>query len=263
MEPPADILIVAREDDRVAIRLRRALEERSRRVIQLDGPSAARIFTIRVQSDSTIVAPSVPMFIRASAWWSDVAPETPDDRFLRAEEYATFWAAAALCDAPVVNRPGRHGGVGRMTWGAIARAQNLRPERERCEIFASGPEMVTHLDDAMWAEDPNYVSAPIGSLQARLPVRARKISADALYEIITVVGQRAFSATTDPSTVRLDLINRSLTLARQVDVHFATVTWAIDDGGATAVRLNDAPDEAELRYSWSEVVEALCLDLMQ
>lgn len=258
---PADVLIIAREDDRVAIRLRRALEERSRRVIQFDGPSASRIFTIRVRSDSTVVAPSVPMFVRASAWWSDPAPESPDDLFLRAEEYATFWAATTLCAAPVINRPGRHGGVGRLTYGAIAGASRSRPEPGRSEIFASGPELVAETDGAFWAEDANYVSAPIGDLPAKAPVRARKLNPSALYEIITVVGDRGFSATSDPRSSELDLIGQSLALARRIGVHFATITWAVDGAGATAVRLNDAPEESELRYAWNEVAQAICEDL--
>jgi hypothetical protein len=257
-----DILIIARQDDGIAIRLRQALERRRHRVSHLDGPSAAHLFTIRVESNSTSVAPPVPIFVRASAWWYDQAPQDPDYGFLRAEEYATFWAATALSRAPVINRPGRYGAVGRMTSGAIASALNLQPELACSESYASGPEVVEGADD-IWGEDANYVSAPIKDLQARIPVRARKVNPNALYEIITVVGTSAFAATDDSRTAELDLICQSLALARKANVHFATITWTIDDTGATPVRLNAEPVEPELRYTWNEVCQALCKDLMQ
>lgn len=150
-----------------------------------------------------------------------------------------------------------------MTWGAIASTLDLLGEPRGSEIFASGPEVISATDDTMWGEDANYISAPLGKLQTRVPVRARRVSPGALYEIITVVGKRAFSATNDPRTAEFDLVGRSLALAPQAEVHFATITWAIDDAGATPVRLNTDPEETELRYAWNEVADALCEDLIQ
>jgi hypothetical protein len=112
-----------------------------------------------------------------------------------------------------------------------------------------------------WGEDCNYISAPITMLQANVPVRARKIRPNALYEIVTVVGARAFPATQDPRTIELDLPARSLSLVERVNLHFATVTWAVDDTCAAAVRLNAEPDETEVRYAWDRIASALCEDL--
>jgi hypothetical protein len=263
MEFSADVLIVAREDDSVAMRLRRALEKKRLCVSQVDGPAAARIFTIRAQSDSTSVVPSLPMFVRASAWWQDETSHDPDERFLRLEEYATFWAAASIVRAPVINRPGRNGPIMRMTWGEIAGMRSPHPWAAESEIYASGPELISSADGDMWGEDTNFVSAPINYLQPSVPLRARKLNPHALYEIITVVGTRAFSATEDPRSVELDLAGQSLALAQKVEAHFASITWAIDDAKATPIRLNAAPEEAELRYSWNEVADALCQDLMR
>jgi hypothetical protein len=263
MEFSADVLIVARNDDRVAIRMQRAFEERGRRVVSLDGPSTARLFTIRVRDNSTVVMPSVPMFVRPSAWWCERAQLSRDDIFLRDEEYATFWAAAALCSTPVINRPGRCGAVGRMTWGDIAGVLNLDIGPDSREIFASGPELIKDTDGVIWGEDPNYISAPIGNLHRTVPVRARRLNPNAQYEIVTVVGGRGFSATDDSRTLELDLVDRSIKIARQVDVHFATITWAVDQTGAAPIRLNAAPEESELRYAWHEVANALCEDLAQ
>ena len=94
-------------------------------------------------------------------------------------------------------------------------------------------------------------------------MRARKLNPAALYEIVTVVGDRAFSATTDPRSAELGLTERSTALCRRIDTHFATITWAIDEHGATPVRLNPSPEEAELRYAWRDVSQALCTDLVK
>jgi hypothetical protein len=121
--------------------------------------------------------------------------------------------------------------------------------------------MVTDADEDTWAEGEDYIIAPLANLPTRSPVRARKINLSALYEIVTVVGARGFAATTDPRTGEMGLVEKSLKLARQFDVHFATVTWSIDGAAATPVRLSDSPEDAELRYAWSEVASALCDDL--
>ena len=261
MHDVPDVLIVSREADGVATRLRQFLEGKGRRVARLDGPAAARLFTIRVGPDSTSVAPSIPMFVRPSAWWRDAPEEDPDDRFLRAEAYATLWAAAALSQAPVINRPGRDGPVGRLTRGAIAAIVDGHPGAPDGETYASGPEVLGDGDDAVWGEDVEFLSAPVANLRRGVPVRASKVNPAALYEVVAVVGGRAFAATEDPRTEHWGLAGRSLALARRAGAHFATVTWAVEEEGATPVRLNAAPEEADLRYRWNDVADALCEDL--
>src|SRR5579862_6726668 len=95
-----EVVIIAGAQDVVANRLRLALEQKGRRVSQLDGPSAARIFTIYVRDGKGTVTPDIPLFVRASAWWREAPSADPDENFLRAEAYATFWAATALSAAP-------------------------------------------------------------------------------------------------------------------------------------------------------------------
>jgi hypothetical protein len=256
----ADVLIVAGPEDRVANRLQSDLEQIGRRVVMLDGPSAARLFTIRVRRDEVTVAPSPPMFVRASAWWYDGSSADADERFLRAEAYATFWAATALSAAVVINRIGPSGGVGRMTAGALAAAMGT-PDAT-FDIYASGPEFIENeTGEAIWGEDGEFRVGSIAELRRGEPLRARKLDPAALYEIVTVVGNRGFPATTDPRTAELGLAERSLALCHSLEVHFATITWVIDQQGATPVRLNPAPEEAELRYAWRDVSEALCADL--
>jgi hypothetical protein len=226
----------------------------------LDGPSAARLFTIRVQDDGVRVEPSPAIFVRPSAWWHDRASGDADEQFLRAEAYATFWAVTALSKAVVINRIPASGGIGRMTAGALAAA--LHPANGASDIYASGPELIVeNSDEFVWGEDLEFRVGAIAELRRGEPLRARRVNPAALYEIVTVVGDRAFPATTDPRTAELELLDRSAVLCRRLGLHFAAVTWAVDEQGATAIRLNPAPEEAELRYAWREVSLALCEDL--
>jgi hypothetical protein len=256
------VLIVAGPHDGAAIHLREALEAKGQTVAQLDGPAASRLFTVRVGPDKTSVEPDLPMFVRASAWWYDDAAADADERFLRSEAYAAFWAAATLSRAPVINRPTGEGAVGRLTAAELRARLKSEPALAVRELHASGPELITDATDSMWGEDANFLTARVADLRHGCPLRARDLNPCALYEIVTVVGGRGFAATTDSRTTELGLIGLSVKHAREAGAHFATVTWAIDEKGAEPIRLNAAPEEQELRYSWTEVSEALWEDLL-
>ncbi len=130
------------------------------------------------------------------------------------------------------------------------------------DIYASGPGFIENgPDETIWGEDCEFRVGSIADLRRGEPLRARKLNPAALYEIVAVVGDRAFFATTDPRTDELGITERSVALCRGIEVHFATITWTIDERVATPVRLNPAPEEAELRYAWNDVSRALCADL--
>ena len=197
-----------------------------------------------------------------SAWWLNQAGSA-DERFLRAEAHAAFWAAAALSPAPVINRPARNGVAPRMTAGTIAHAIGQVPANGAGEIHASGPEMFDGACEALWGEDIRYLTSPLSQLEKGVPLRARKLNPEAQYEIVTVVGDRAFPATTDPRTVELDLAARSIAVAQRLGFYFAAVTWSISDAESLPIRVNPAPEEYEVRYAWREVSDALCEALLQ
>ena len=245
----------------MAIRLGTALEKRGRSIIFVDGPSAAQKFTLRVLPKSTFVAPNLPMFVRASAWEHMRTTRDADELFLRAETYATFWAAAALSSAPVINRPSPSGPAGQFTLTAIAAALGIAAVRGP-EVHASGPEMINDPTDETWGENVHFQSGPVALLPREVPLRARKVDQSALYEIVTVVGSRAFPATLDPRTEELGLTSQSVSIVQKLKLHFATVTWSIGQEGAMPVRLNANPEEAEIHYAYDETLSALCEDLM-
>jgi hypothetical protein len=254
-----DVILIARRDDGVAVRLREALEARGRRAMQLDGPAAGRFFTLRGGAAGTAVEPQVPVFIRPSAWWHVDTEDSADARFLRGESFAAYWAATVLSTAKVINRPSPTSQVYRLTAAAIA-AMAAADTAAMSEIFASGPDQIDE-KAAMWGEDAEFRTGPVAGLRPDMPLRARRVETDARYEIVTVVGARTFPATTDPRTEADSIGPRSAALARAAHIHFAAVTWAVTETDAVPVRLNAAPEESELRYVWSDVAAALCDDL--
>lgn len=257
---PADVLLIASGDDGVAIRLRQALDARGRRAMFLDGPTAGRFFTLRGGQASTVVEPHLPMFIRPSAWWHADTLDSADAKFLRAECFAAFWAATALSTATVINRSGPHGQMYRLTAATIAGMTDAS-DASSSEIFASGPDQIDRDEERMWGEDLDFRTGPIATMRAEAPLRARPVQIDARYEIVTVVGERAFPATRDSRTLEQELGSRSAALAKSAGAHFAAVTWEVSKTSAVPVRLNAGPEEWELRYVWSDVVAALCDDL--
>jgi hypothetical protein len=256
---PGDVLIISRPEDPVSRRLETALTARGHSATWLDGPAAARLFTIRVTDAGSQVVPEVPMFVRPVSWWDGDAEADPDARFLRNECFATFWAAAALSGRAVINRPTPGGPVYRLTAGYLT-----SQEAGRGEIHASGPEQIAEGDDAaaFCGENAEYRVGALATLPADVPVRARRVDGETGYEIVTVVGGQALPATTDARSAAHDLAARSLKLARHFGVQFATVTWAVTEDMAEAVRLNPTPYESELRYRWADVLDALCCELL-
>ena len=258
---PFDILIVAGAQDGVAVKLGVALKTRGRGVLHLDGHSAARLFTIRRGLGSSFVEPHCPMFVRTSAWTYSCPVKDADERFLRTEAYVTFWAAAALTSAPVINRPPPDGARAQFYWAAINAALGLQ-QSVGAEMHASGPEMIDSSHGDVWGENVHSQLGPVALLPVDVPLRARKVNPQVRYDIVTVVGTRAFPATRDSRVADLELHNRSIVLAQKFELHFATVTWTIDEHSATPVRVSAAPEENELKYNWENTVDALCEDLM-
>jgi hypothetical protein len=256
-----EVLIVADPNDELACQLHEAVSRRGHRCAILDGPSAARLFTIRVDDDGAHVFPDVPLFIRASAWSDDKAT-SEDERFLRAEAFATLWAAAALCKSPVINRPTPAGSVGRLTISAIASRMGACTGSAYRELHVSDPAIALgKINPPIWGEDIDFRTRELSALRANVPARVRSVTLDAGYETISIVGARAFAATNDPRTRRAGLLARCIEIVARFDLHFATVTWMVGDDGAVPVRLNAEPSAAELRTCLDAVLEGLCQDL--
>lgn len=273
--PCSPVAILASRQDRLALRLARALERRGASALLLDGEAAAALFTIRVGGGSVEITPSLPMFIRSSGWWRSAAPETHNEQFMVAESYSMVWAVAALSSGPVINRPARGGWVDRVTGGALQAAVEGNGHHGVAEVHASKPKYVGlsagedehggergRSEGVAWGRSASFVAGPVSELAPEVPLRARLIDPRERYERVFVVGDRAFPAVSAADRSTLELRGRSVKLAREMGVHFASVTWAIVDGRTEPVRLNANPSERSMRGVWRDVTNALCEDLL-
>lgn len=244
----------------MACQLYEALSRRGWRCAFLDGPSAARFFTIRVAESGVKISPDIPLFVRESAWPRDKGA-SDDEQFLRWEAYSTFWAAAALCKSPVINRPARRSS--RLTTSTIASRTGLRSGNAHRELYVSKPAMALgRLDPPIWGQDIDFRAKEISALRPNVPARLRTVDVDARYEIVSVVGARAFTATDDPRTRRDGLAARSMEIAARLGLQFASVIWMVNADTATPVRVSGEPSMAELRACQEGVLNALCEDLL-
>lgn len=252
-----EVLIVANPTDQLAFQLHEAVSRRGRRAVFVDGPSAARMFTITIDQSGEHVSPDVPLFLRASAWWGDNAT-SEDERFLRSETFSALWAAAALCRSPVINRPTPAGSLSRLTVSAIASSMGACTGNAHRELYVSDPAIARgRIDPPIWGEDIEFRTRELSALRANVPARVRSITLDVDYQTILVVGPRAFTAAGNPA----DLLSRSVEIAAHFDLHFASVTWMIGTDGAIPVRLSADPVAAELETNIDGVLDALCQDL--
>jgi hypothetical protein len=267
------IAIVADPNDDVAIKVGLALESRGHEVVNLDGPSAARTFTTSLQEGVAQVHPKLPIFLRASAWWATSKEYTLDQGFLLEENYGALWAATALSSAVVVNRPRNEPRVEALGVGSIHHlfgSHAVAPRKvqsharfNQAEVRANCPNRVRlkKPGQSLWGRNIDGLSAPLEELPFGVPLRARAFDIDEAYEIIAVVGERAFPATCDPATSELGLEGRTVKLAQLAGLQFATVWWAVSQPGALAVRIDPNPAFEHIVYSWPDVQDALCTEL--
>ena len=253
------MLLVAGERDHLATSLLAGLSNRRISSSLLDGLSAARKFTIKREGSTVFIEPDCAIFLRQSAWDNALVVQDSDERFLRAEAFATVWAAATLTQATVINRPVLTG-INRIFRTDILAA--LEPSAlDKSEIHASGPEVLVDIE-GLWGENVESTVGPVEFMPGGIPLRARNVCATARYEVMTVVGQRAFSSTLDPRVAEFKLEEQSISLAQKFKLHFTTVTWSIEGIDAYPIRINSAPQSVELRHNWNQVIESLCDDLV-
>jgi hypothetical protein len=259
------LLIVASHLDTVATRLQVDLGRRGISSKIADGQTSARMFTIRNGEDGSVY-PDMPIFYRMSGWWSESFERSRDEEFLAAECYATFWAAANRILSPVINRPSGWTPMRRMTAGTICclDATWRRNKRHRTmERYVSDRAQVSDDLGEIWGEDAMYHVLPVADFSPGVPIRCRSIPTSTVgYELVTVVGDKAFVASSDPRSRKHAVAKRSVKLARVANLHFCSLTWEITSSSAEAVRIDPAPHEHELRYRWTDIVSALAEDLL-
>ncbi|MBN3888102.1 MAG: hypothetical protein HWQ43_02590 [Nostoc sp. JL31] len=90
------------------------------------------------------------------------------------------------------------------------------------------------------------------------PFRASWVSTNLEYEIVVVLEDKAWRCT-NTSLEHLQLEEKSISLLRNLDLVFGTVTWSIDSNleSANIARINPYPSLEEIQFVWSDFAPAL------
>ncbi|MBL7500110.1 hypothetical protein I6A84_11955 [Frankia sp. CNm7] len=264
-----DLLIVADPEDPVAAELTAYLAEHGRRAVTLDPFDAAQLFTVEVHSRPAgdparladgdagaqvvvSVVPTVPMFLRVPDL-ADAAASF-DARFQYQECVAQLWAAAALTDAAVVNRPTSRAFGGAVSDSAALTERRAEEPAGSVEVFAATfPDPAEQVDEGWWVRDAvtGHTAVWPRRPDGDGPYRARWSAADPAFEIVVVLGADAWRCTT-AEIDHLELTTRSVTLAGRLGLTLAAVVWRVDaDGGrARLVEVDPFPGVELLRMTW-------------
>jgi hypothetical protein len=158
-----------------------------------------------------------------------------------------------------VNRPTEFGFAGRSSpSGAITELRSgvLQPAPE---IFSRRPP--TPAPGRHWSiQDTGTLDT---ALLPKLPLgigpyRSRPVDPGLRYEIVVVVGRRAWRMTSVPLE-GLQLETRSVAMMRYLHLTFGAVTWSIAHHRreATIARVDSYPSMEQIRYAWAAVGESL------
>jgi hypothetical protein len=260
-----DLLIVAENNDELADRLEEFLRGQAVDVERVGYRAAAGRLTVRREKDVATVRPVCPIFLRPPA------PRPPfstgSARFHSAEIHGLVWAAAALSDAVVINRPGRHGFGGRASGSAaVLRRRAGLPEQGQ-EIFASHASLVTAVpNEAGWwlerrrsrtAAPPADVSADSG------PYRGGRIPTGSEAFVACVVGTQVYITPETGHALEERIRHDSVRVAGELGLTFATLAWRRTASADPCLgRVNPWPSLAELGQHWASVRSALVGELL-
>lgn len=256
-----ELLLIAEPRDRVADELARAAAGRGIEAERLTYPEAALRMTVARRGTEVRVEPRAPIFLRppaaASLWLPRVS------QFHHQEVRTLVWAAAALTQAAVVNRPDSHGFASR-AFGASAVLRNRAAVAENpVEVFSSGPPTVGDPQD-WWLESQasGQVFALTGDVPDRGAFRSAHVRADRHTVTATVAGRRVFVADPEADGAH-GLGARSLAVCRALGVSFAALTWRLPDGdaGLELARIDHRPGLQQIGGAWTAVADALLEEL--
>jgi hypothetical protein len=256
-----DLVVVGEPEDRLAAELAARARAEGRSVLFAGIAACIERIVVATSCDSCRVDPDVPMLLRLPPPPATLLP--PDEAFHRGERLAMLWAAAALCRSPVINRPGTGGFSGRCSPSAALTEIRAGVFAGRTEVFSRVPPPPAGMDatggiwclqDTVTHSTTCWPDVPVGIG----PYRARPVDPDEAYELVTVVGESAWRASTVPLE-SLALEARSIALVAALELTFAVVTWAVSRQGARGVpaRVNPFPTLEQVRHVWPEVASTL------
>jgi hypothetical protein len=217
---------------------------------------AARLFTVAAGEGATRVTPDIPIILRAPKMPDSL---DPDMKFQFGECMALLWAAAALTEAPVLGRPGSDGLGGACSTSAVVTEQRCGLYAGRPEVFLKGV-MDGPSDDAWWFQSPDTL-APFQAGASNAypgPRRGRPLLRDEQYEFVLVFGQDAWSRS-GVAAGEHDLLAASVAATERLNLDFALVVWALDEGmeHANLAKITPWPHFADIQFAWTPFVSRL------
>jgi hypothetical protein len=254
-----DLVLVAEENDILSADLSRLATSRGLRAEILSPAAAARLFSIRFDGLASFVEPDLPMFVRPRG--PDLVRESADAAFAAAEATAMLWGVGALLKSPCINRPGRRGFAGRTSASATLTKLRAGGAEPVPEVFSRDAPAPPTPDRAGWyVQDMASLETAVwpGPSTGVGPFRGRASRMSGGYEVVAVLGEKAWRSTTAPLS-HLELDQRSVRAVHALDLRFAAITWEVSSTGedASLVRVNPFPGYAELAYVWPELAPAL------
>jgi hypothetical protein len=260
-----NLIVVGQPTDDLAVEVVRLAGVRGYAAALLDAYEAAHLFSIYVEAGRAVVEPDIPLLLRLPS--SPVVRTSFDAEFQSGECLATIWTAAVLCRAPVINRPSGSGFVGLLSFSNALTEMRAGTDSGAFEVFAR--EMLPPPSDR---QDQQWVVQDTGTYRTAIwpaapegygPYRHRYTDADPAYEVVVVLGNRAWRCTTiSPKDLLLE--EKSITLMGRLHLTFGAIVWSIsrDLTAARLVRIDPYPSMDLLQFVWSELgsalLEALC-----
>ncbi|MBW4618394.1 MAG: hypothetical protein KME17_03280 [Cyanosarcina radialis HA8281-LM2] len=276
-----DLIIVGDDRDRFANEFAEFSNQQGYNAIVLDVSAAARLFSIRIDRGIAEITPQISILFRIPA--PSLQRTSFDDSFQYGECLATLWAAATLNPATVINRPTNYS-----LWGRTSPSFTLTKMRagltsphpalagtplpnlgegqgvraDQAEVFSlrapSPPAALVsqqwYVQDAITYQTAAWPEIPEGEG----PYRARCADPNLAYEIVIVLGDRAWRSTA-VSLEHLELEPQSISLLKRLDLTFGAVTWGIspDLQTATLARVDPFPTMEQVQFVWPVLAPAL------
>jgi hypothetical protein len=222
---------------------------------------ASRRLSLARTGSTTVVSPTIPMFLRlplaASPW------EDGENQFHRAEIHSLVWAAAALNDAPVVNRPDSFGFSSRyaLSTSVIRQRSGFGPNGP--EVFSSDPPNPLGPVDEWWVELQSDRSTFPWTPEdmGKGPYRAGRVRPGFRLLVVPVVGRDGIGDAIEGS--KTELLMTSARICNSLGLAFATVSWRwyAEDGTTEFARLNPHPTLEEIGDAWGNVAAQLLMEL--
>ncbi|WP_442680104.1 hypothetical protein ACSBM8_02530 [Sphingomonas sp. ASY06-1R] len=254
MRAVPDIAVVCEPDDPLPWLFARFAADRGLQAACVTAQEWGRAVT--VEHDRGVrITPDLPMMLRPLR-----GPTTglEEERFVFNECFALLWSAAALAEAPVINRPGELGWGGQASYSASItdlRRGSAAPHTEW--LWHRQPPLapdLLHQDLTTWLT----VATPDDDAA----IRSRTLPACRGWDQVVVVDEEAWRVT-DVDIGDTGIERQSIAAAQTLQLRFCTVSWAIPiEGAPILVRVNPFPTLAECTPVMNDIFSALAGRLM-